>query len=206
MLIDSISDRVISEVGAWFAPPAVKQAILDTARDFCRFSMTQNMSLSAIIAPESIVQADNYGATIAIPAQTDAEPCGVFGIQINGVKYSGVERGITIPSGAPPVYASGTIFYKFSSQTSLLLHPVQNGGSISVAVAFMPTTTATQISDTLWNEYGEGLAAGVKGKLLLMPNYTSFNPQMASAFTGEFEKAKRQARAAVNSALIGNYI
>lgn len=203
MLISSISGRIISEMGAFFAPPVVTQAILDIARDFCRFSMIFNTNISATITAESIVQADNYGAAIAIPAQTDTEPCGMFGIQIGGIKYSGVERTITIPSGAQPVSASGTIFYKFNGSAEAVIHPVITGGLVNATVALMPTKTAAQIADALWDRHGEGLILGVKGKLLLMPNYESFNLQLASVFTGEYEKAKRSARAEVNNTLIG---
>lgn len=204
MLASNIYDRTISELGSWFAPNIVNQCIMDVARDFCRYSMILNEQVNADVSATDVVQTSNYSANIAIPSKAECEPSGIFGLKINETGFSSVERKIITTAGAQPVYASGTMFYFFDGLSAVNINPVPAGGNITASIAYIPVAAATQISDDVWNDYSEGLLSGIKARLTMMPNYSSYNPQLSTVFSDQYARSKRIARAIVASSLIGN--
>lgn len=202
-LIDSIADIVGAETGGAFPLSLVKSKILDVTRDFCKFSLILNKGVAAIVEATSIDSTKNFAATITIVPYTETEPCGIFGLTVNGCKLASVERDAVSPSGASPIYHVGGIFHKFSGQTTCLIHPLQSGGDVRFSAGFMPTTTATQIDDTFWSLYGNGVMFGIKASLFAMSGYKTTDPNAATMFGREYYAAKRKARGDVNNLIIG---
>ena len=200
---DAICDIVIADTGGFFSPNVIKRQLIETARDFCRFSMAFNKDVAAVVDATSIDASKNYAASVVIPIVADCEAFGIFGLTMNGRKVACVERGANSPLGASILSHTGGVFFDLSNPTTCLIHPVPSGGDIRFLAAFMPTMAAVSINDELWDSYGAGIIAGTKANLLMMPGYQTYNPQMAVAFSAEFQKAKRTARGKVNMALIG---
>ena len=204
MLLSDAEGVITAETGTFFAPELVNRLVIEAARDLCRFSFALNKSVSGIFASTDSDETKNHAVSLFFTPYTDTEPCGMFGLVVNGYKTAGVERDADSPYGATFVLNhNGGIFYEFSNQTTCLIHPFQNGGDIRGFVAFMPTIAATQLDDGLWGLYGPGIISGVKAKLLMMPGYQTTNPNAATMFANEFIAAKRKARSDVNKRIVG---
>ena len=207
MLVSDITDLVIAETGGFFSPEFVSRIIVDVSRDFCRYSFVLNKYSAEVFYAADVDPDANYSVVAALYPYTDTEPCGVFGLTVNGLKMAGVERDAASPSGAVSAAGnSGGLFYSFSTQTTCQIHPLPYGGDVRFFAAFMPLKTASQIEDALWSLYGEGIMNGIKARLLVMPGYQTSNPNAAVVFGNEYLKAKKTARADANRLVIGEVI
>ena len=207
MLVSDITDIVIAESGGFFSPEFASKVIVEVSRDFCRYSFVLNKYSAEVFYAADVDPDANYSVIAALYPYTDTEPCGLFGLTVNGLKMAGVERDAVSPSGAvSAVGNSGGLFYSFSTQTTCQIHPLPYGGDVRFFTAFMPLKTASQIEDALWNLYGDGIMNGIKAKLLMMPGYQTSNPNAAVVFGNEYLKAKKAARADANRLVIGEVI
>lgn len=200
----AILDMVIADTGGFFAAPVVQRATSEVVRDFCRYSKAMHTQSAAIVAATSIDATKNQSAAVAITPIADCEPFGIFGLTVNGRKTACVERGADSPLGASPIEYQGGLFFEISTPTTCRIHPLPGGGDIRFFTAFLPTVSAGQINDDLWNRYGQGILAGIKANLLMTTGYRSSNPQMAIAFAAEFKAARKTARGDTNKKLIGS--
>ena len=207
MLVSDIVDSVTAETGGVFSPEFASKVIVDVSRDFCRYSFAMNKYSAEVFQAADVDPDANYSVISALYPYTDTEPCGLFGLTVNGLKMAGVERDAVSPSGAvSAVGNSGGLFYSFSTQTTCQIHPLPYGGDVRFFAAFMPVITASQIEDALWNLYGDGIMNGIKAKLLMMPGYQTSNPNAAVVFGNEYLRAKKMARADTNRLVIGEVI
>ncbi len=207
MLVSDITDIVIAETGGFFSPEFAAKVIIDVSRDFCRYSFSLN-KYSAEVFQASDVDADaNYSVIASLYPYEETEPCGFFGLTVNGLKMAGVERDAVSPSGAVSVVGnSGGIFYSFSTKTTCQIHPLPYGGDVRFFAAYMPKMAAIKISDNLWSLYGQGIMSGTKARLFMMPGYQTSNPNAAVVFGNEYLKAKKEARAEVNKKIMGEVL
>ena len=202
--LSDIRDRVIADTGGFFAPDLVSRVAVETARDFCRYTMALSRYHADVFDSGDVDIDAGYSVIMAVQPYKDTEPCGIFGITVNGYKLAGIERDASTPSGAAVVSpGNGGIFYKFSAQTTCQIYPLPYGGDIRFFAAFMPVVGATQIEDVLWNSYGNGVMSGIKAKLLMMPGYQTSNPNAAVVFGNEYMAAKKTARADTVKLVIG---
>lgn len=190
---DAITDKVISETGIATAHSLVKQKVLDTVRDFCVFTYALSRPNAAVVLAENIIEANNYGASVTIVTPSDTKACGIFGLRVNGVGVSCIERDITTPSGAIPIYGGNKLYYKFSGSTCII-HPLMTGGDIRFEAAFAPLATASQIDDDLWDDYGDAIMYGIKASLFMMPGYRTTNLDMGVGLGKAYESLKLKAR------------
>ena len=205
--LSDVCDRVIADTGGFFAPDLVSRVTVETARDFCRYTKALNMYYADLFMADDVDSEEGCSVIMAVQPFTDTEPCGIFGVTVNGYKLAGIEREVSTPSGAAVVSpGNGGIFYRFSTQTTCQIHPLPYGGDIRFFAAFMPVVGSTQIEDVLWNTYGNGVMSGIKAKLLMMPGYQTSNPNAAGGFGNESMVAKKAARADVNRKVIGETI
>ena len=205
--ISEIADSVMAETGGFFSPEFVSKTAVSVVRDFCRYSFVLNRYVAEVFTSEDVDSDNNQSVIAAINPYTDTEPCGLFGLSVNGVKLAGVERDAISPSDAATAMSScGGLFYKFGTQTTCHIHPLPYGGDVRFFAAFMPVISAHQIEDALWNLYGDGIINGIKAKLLMMPGYQTSNPNAAVVFGNEYLMAKKMARADTNRLLIGEVI
>lgn len=204
-LIDSLNDEIISDIGYFFAPPVIRRVVIEAAKDYCIFSGSMSRPVYVEITDSDIDKANNMAVSVDIDSFSEARPCGVFGITINGVKIAAVERDIGSPLGANGVIATSIkgIYYYFDDPTVCKVHPVLYPCKLLMTIAFAPEKTASQIDDEFWDKHGQAVLYGAKARLLSLPGYKSFNPQMAAVMQNEYVAAKRKARADVNKALIG---
>lgn len=200
--IDTIIDMVVAETGAAIPGAVARQKIIEVARGFCLFTGALSKSVSAIVPVESIIPESNYGSPVAFTAPAETEPCGIFGLRVNGVGVSCIERDILTPSGAIPISGKGELYYKFSGSTCII-HPLSQGGDIRFEVFFRPTNTATQINDDLWNEYADTIILGIKAAVFLMAGYKFSNPGMAVSFLSAYDSMKKKARGEIAMRLAG---
>lgn len=206
-LVDDIADMVLADTGGFFAPDVVSRVAVEVSRDFCRYTKALNKYHAELFVADDVDSEEGSSVIMAVQPFTDTEPCGIFGITVNGYKLAGIEREASTPSGAAVVSpGNGGIFYKFSTQTTCQIHPLPYGGDVRFFAAFMPVVGATQIEDLLWNSYGNGLMSGIKAKLLMMPGYQTSNPNAAIVFGNEYMAAKKAARADINRMVIGETI
>lgn len=206
-LVGDIADMVLVDTGGFFAPDVVSRVAVEVSRDFCRYTKALNQYQAEVFTSDDVDHDEGYSVLMAVQPFTDTEPCGIFGITVNGYKLAGIEREASTPSGAAVVSpGNGGIFYKFSTQTTCQIHPLPYGGDVRFFAAFMPVVGATQIEDLLWNSYGNGLMSGIKAKLLMMPGYQTSNPNAAIVFGNEYMAAKKAARADINRMVIGETI
>lgn len=200
---DAICDIVIADTGGFFAPNVIKRQLIETARDFCRFSMALNKDVAAVVDATSIDASKNYAASVVIPIVADCEAFGIFGLTMNGRKVACVERGANSPLGASILSHTGGVFFDLSNPTTCLIHPVPSGGDIRFFAAFMPSMAAASINDELWDSYGAGIIAGTKANLLMMPGYQTFNANAATLFANVYAASKKKARSDVSKKIIG---
>lgn len=206
-LVGDIADMIMADTGGFFAPDVVSRVAVEVSRDFCRYTKALNQYQAEVFTSDDVDHDEGYSVLMAVQPFTDTEPCGIFGITVNGYKLAGIEREASTPSGAAVVSpGNGGIFYKFSTQTTCQIHPLPYGGDVRFFAAFMPVVGATQIEDLLWNSYGNGLMSGIKAKLLMMPGYQTSNPNAAIVFGNEYMAAKKAARADINRMVIGETI
>ena len=206
-LVGDIADMIMADTGGFFAPDVVSRVAVEVSRDFCRYTMALSRYQAEVFTSDDVDHDEGYSVLMAVQPYADTEPCGIFGITVNGYKLAGIEREVSTPSGAAVVSpGNGGIFYRFSTQTTCQIHPLPYGGDVRFFAAFMPAVGATQIEDVLWNSYGNGVMSGIKAKLLMMPGYQTSNPNAAVVFGNEYMVAKKAARADVNRKVIGETI
>ena len=206
-LLSDINEMIMAEAGGFFAQPLSDRIIIETARDFCRYSMVLNKYSAEVFQASDVDPDANFSVIAALYPYPETEPCGFFGLTVNGLKMAGVERDAVSPSGATAfINNCGGIYYKFSTQTTCQIHPLPYGGDVRFFTAFMPVKTSTQIDDSLWCLYGEGIMNGIKAKLLMMPGYQTSNPNAAVVFGNEYLRAKKEARADANRLVVGEVI
>lgn len=204
---DVIADNVIAETGAAFPVSVIKKKIIETARDFCKFNMALNKPVQQIVESSTADASKNYAQSITVSPYTDTEPCGIFGLTVNGYKLASVERDAVSPSSsASPLYHQGGIYFDFSNSTTCLIHPLQAGGDVRFFVGFRPALTASQIDDEFWGRYGQDIMFGIKSKLFMMSGYRSTAIDLAVGFGAEYERLKKRARGEVNRMVIGEYL
>lgn len=203
--IASLNDEIISDIGFFFAAPVINRAVIEAAKDYCIFSGSMNKPVYAEIKDSDIDKYNNMAVSVSISPFPETRPCSAYGITINGVKVVAVERDIGSPSGADGVIAtrSNGIYYHFDDSTVCKVHPVTYACTLLMTIAFVPEKTATQIDDGFWEKHGPAILCGAKAKLLSLPGYKSFNPQMTAALQNEYIFFKRKARSDVNRTLIG---
>ena len=206
-LVGDIADMIMADTGGFFAPDVVSRVAVEVSRDFCRYTKALNRFQAEVFTSDDVDSEEGCSVIMAVQPFTDTEPCGIFGVTVNGYKLAGIEREVSTPSGAAVVSpGNGGIFYRFSTQTTCQIHPLPYGGDIRFFAAFMPVVGATQIEDVLWSSYGSGIMSGIKAKLLMMPGYQTSNPSAAVVFGNEYLMAKKMARADTNRLLIGEVI
>ena len=206
-VLSDLCDTVRADTGCFFPDNIITRVVLDVVGDFCRYSMILNKYSAEVFQASDVDADENYSVIAALSPYADTEPCGLFGLTVNGVKMAGVERDAVSPSGAVSTAGnSGGLFYSFSTQTTCQIHPLPYGGDVRFFAAFMPVKTASQIEDALWSLYGEGIMNGIKARLLMMPGYQTSNPNAAVVFGNEYLKAKKTARADANRLVIGEVI
>lgn len=64
-----------------------------------------------------------------------------------------------------------------------------NSGTLLVEFIVKPTATAQTLPDFLLDEYGQTIADGAAGALLLMPNMAFANPQLGAGLVARFQGA-----------------
>ena len=202
--LSDVCDRVIADTGGFFAPDLVSRVTVETARDFCRYTKALNMYYADLFMADDVDSEEGCSVIMAVQPFTDTEPCGIFGVTVNGYKLAGIEREVSTPSGAAVVSpGNGGIFYRFSTQTTCQIHPLPYGGDIRFFAAFMPVVGAASIDDALWESYGHIIMSGVKARLLMMPGYQTSKQNVSSMFNIEYLEGKKTARANINRLLIG---
>ena len=203
-LVGDIADMIMADTGGFFAPDVVSRVAVEVSRDFCRYTKALNQYQAEVFTSDDVDHDEGYSVLMAVQPFTDTEPCGIFGITVNGYKLAGIERDASTPSGAAVVSpGNGGIFYKFSTQTTCQIHPLPYGGDIRFFAAFMPVVGAASIDDALWGSYGHIIMSGVKARLLMMPGYQTSKQNVSSMFNAEYLEGKKTARANINRLLIG---
>jgi hypothetical protein len=78
-------------------------------------------------------------------------------------------------------------------QTFFLVGNTPAAEKVQVQVVLIPSATATGIPDYLASRYLEALAEGAKSELMLTPDTTFFNPELAAVANEKFEQAISEA-------------
>lgn len=183
MLVSDFSRFILPEV-VGCPDPVLHQAIVQTAFEFCdrTGAWSELLSDSDLYCESTQIQ---ESASYLLPSTKDAIALRVTGVWINGVSVTSTQ------------IASGLIKAGYHSAVShdvVTITPAPKGDfSITFKVVFAPKMSALSLPDMM-ARYERAISAGAKARLMLMPNTTWTNPQLAVLHRQTFDSAVTDAR------------
>ena len=163
--------------------PLVMRAIRDAAVTFCeRTKMWRSTA--------TIVTAGERAETITVP--TDSI---LYRISSCALDDEPLDP-ITLPELATKrpnwrtddIGCEGAKWYVAPDRGTIQPVP-RSSGTMFVEFIVKPTATAATLPDFLLNEYGQTIADGAAGELLIMPNMAFANPQLGAGLVARFQSA-----------------
>jgi hypothetical protein len=178
--------------------PLAKQALLDSAIDFCSRTNVVSITLDPITVLQGVSTYE-----LDTPAQT-----GVSAVQrvwyegkiLAPAPYEQATELYNQPNGSPRFYYGEYVDEVYSiTLTPAPDRKIVNG--MRVRVSLTPTRTATQVHDILFDRYAEGIVHGALAILAAVPDQPFTDPVMAGASA---IKARAETAIARGEAMHGN--
>ena len=182
--------------------PLIEHHIVRVLADFCM----QSRYLTEILPAKDVVANLNEYAVAPSSANNQLvriEEVWYDGEAIDPVSVAELDAEITgwrTDTGLPRIYASE------DGEGTLLLVPVPDADAagalkIKISIALDPTTSPTGFDPILYRRYGQGIAAGVKAKLMAIPGQSWSNPDLASQYSREYQVTVSTAKEASRKGL-----
>jgi len=148
--------------------PLIKDEVLEAGIAFCRRTSIYTHDCEVVLSA---------GDTEVVPVLPENTALvGVNYINVNGV------------TDYEPIVANGRILFNPA---------VSSNYSALINMALKPTRLATCLPDVLYNDFFQEICSGAKAKLMIMPEKSWSNPQLAMVHSAAFDsgvgKATRKA-------------
>ncbi len=179
--------------------PLVLQQLYAVLQDFLSFSQ---------IWQEDILTANVTSAQLPL---TVAAPAGTRVLQIRKVRSQNLSTGNdamlhpktrdALRQWAPDwetLTGQDPYWFYTTGQSTFSVVPMPSGTlqlTATCALTIAQDGTATTMPDELFYEYSDGIAKGVIGRLLFMPNKAWSMPQSAATYEGGYAATRRRAKA-----------
>lgn len=161
--------------------PLVYRCLRDAATDFCQRTKLWRCT-------DTIITAGTDPEPLSVPPDAilyQIESCAIDGHPLDP---------ITLPELAKKrpdwrtrdVGSEGARWYVAPERGTVQAVPL-TAGKLLVEFVCKPTATALTLPDFLLDEYGQTIADGAAGALLIMPNQTFANPQLGAGLTQRFQ-------------------
>lgn len=171
--------------------PAIDQALLDAAEEFCRRAQ-------CVLVDAEVVSIVAGQRDYELYVETND-------VQIVGIDSAAVDNGIGKPRYLTPcrphrksaaVSDSPQEFW-MPVRGTIRLHPTPESGGdqLHAVVATAPLQSARVLDDTLLTEWNTPISAGAIARLYMTPGRAYSAPQSAPAYVGIFEAGVREAYA-----------
>lgn len=185
-------DLFLSRLTPWVSgcpDPLSKQALVDAAIEFC----DESHIVQSVLAPVG-VSAGVSQYTLTLP--TDSDCCATLKVwyrarELDPAPTSEIDNILAFASGitdAPQQTGEPHWFYEISPGV-IGLYPVPSttvASVLSVRVALKPSRAAATLSDTLYNDWVEGIVAGARARLHAVPAQFFSSDAKASQAMGLF--------------------
>lgn len=177
--------------------PMAEQALLVVARDFCARTMITQQWFTL----PSTSGVNEYD--IDLPQQQDLDRilyAAYRDLPLRLAPLNDVTRPSALRTDVPDVgVVSGTpltAFIPLPGQATFQVFPVPNetlADAFTLRVSYVPRRDATALEDILYDDWLDGLTAGVIAYLLKMPGQPFSNPLLANEYARAFTAAVGQA-------------
>jgi hypothetical protein len=171
---------------------AVRQVIIDFAMETWIFKK----SFSVTVTTSDIDSTLNDSADINVGEYvTDKLVVAIDDFKINGVtwnlKYLELENSTNYMSY---LRDTGTKVFSFPDNGTVRVHEMTNGDELFFTVIYKPTFDILEVDDELYNDWAEVIVAGVKGKLMTIPDKPWSDPKMAGYYKTQYRRGVSKAR------------
>ena len=161
--------------------PLARQAIVQTAIEFCDKTAVMAETLDAFPTSKGIAEYD-----VDVP-NTQMRVSRIISAKVDNVIVAGVHTTdaakLTKTDGKP----MGFYTTRTGSVLQVNLYPVPDDKyTIQLTVAYAPTFGATSIEDDLVNYWGEAISCGAVARIAETPNMPFSNPDLAMYKRNEF--------------------
>lgn len=168
--------------------PLLERAVRDACISFCEeTSLIQEITVINVVAGRAEYEIDTpsmsklakvlrvfYRGEVITPSPTEM-------VTVGGA-FVGTDA-----QSAPKTY-----FQKTPTAAEITLYPTPDEsvfGGIVVRAAYAPTRTATQVDETLFQDWAEAIGKGAAAMIMDMPGQPYSNPGMAMSLSAAFQAA-----------------
>ena len=170
----------------------IKEAIVNTCRDFCqKTQLWDNNALTAIDVEDGT---SDYALTSALGDITGTDAVELDGTPISPTTVEELDRFNPLWRQTVTERSSWYIF-SMADSIKLVYEPDDDiTGGLETWVSLKPLKTATTVQDFLYRDYEEAIEFGAKGEILLIPGMPWSNLELGAYFTNKYEGARDTAK------------
>ena len=173
--------------------PVVDEAIRDSAIEFCDYTYTWRLELSAFRARDGV-------SDYTIPTPKCGRLCHVLYASHDGVEVAKTtERTLDdLEEGWRTSEATVASWYYMPDKETIrlaLTPDTTESQAIALTACFKPTVDATVLANNLYHDHLEAISHGALARLMEMEGESWANPASAVYKRGLFERAKRKEKA-----------
>lgn len=170
----------------------IKEAIINTCRDFCQ--KTQLWGNNALTAIDVVDGTSDYDLTSAL-----GDICGIDAVELDDtpIAPTTVEELDRLNNLWRQTVTSRSSWYVFGMADSIKLvyEPDDDiTGGLEVWVSLKPLKTATTVEDFLYRDFEKAIENGAKGELFLIPGMPWSNTELGAYFVNKYEAARDTAK------------
>lgn len=202
--LEALFDNVLPECPG-VSQPFAKHAILQAVIEWCK--RTRMFTMTATFDDPGTLVARQFSATPFFVGTPALLPSNSQILSIESVYWLGQELDpVDVPFlegyyGAWQAKTGLPIFFTQERPDAYWLVPVPgsspavpNVGATQMRVSYGPAQSATVFDQVLYDMHREALAAGAKGKLMVMPNKPWSSPEIGQAYLNFFDTRIESAR------------
>jgi hypothetical protein len=194
--IDLVRSRVVPEVRGC-PDVVVNDAIMDTVHDFCRKSGFITTVLESVVQYKETSFGNDTSEVFLSEAGRYLRPYAIKELLINGSQH-GYEYLDETNKVTETYLSTGDKYITFTDNNSIKVFPVDVGDSITLRIMYTVDRFNTYIPNRLIQNHLNGIAAGAKALLMLMPNVAWSNPNSVGVYRSIFESELSIATASIN--------
>lgn len=180
--------------------PVMSYNLITTIIDFAEDTWVFSKSFNYTVDEDDFGDINDNLDIVVSEYVTDKQPIAVEEFFINGVtwrlKYIELYDDID-DDNLDSVRESDEKMFSFPSNSTLRIHELVDAQELFLKVIYKPTYDITEIDDIIYNDHLNAIIAGVKGKLLMIPNQPWTNTSMAGYYVSIYKKYASEAKAKI---------
>jgi len=174
----------------------IDNAVLLSCRDFCKQTHLWRYEHPAIpvVSGTADYELDD------LPSQSEVIWVNTIGQSTHDVASQPIDIVKKVNPGYQSNTGSAAANFTMIDSLTVRLMPIPTAASaITPDVILRPTLAASSVWDTLFNEWGEVIAAGAKARLQMQPGKNYSNPEFAIVNTGIYKSGITDVRRRMNN-------